>query len=84
MNNIIPADKIQAYSFGNTVNIVVNNLQAETATVKITNALGENVYADNLNFTGMNIQLENAATGIYLLQIVADGAVFNKEIFINN
>ncbi|MFN0275210.1 MAG: T9SS type A sorting domain-containing protein [Chitinophagales bacterium] len=83
VSNVIPADKIKAYSFGNTVNIITNNLQAETATVKITNAIGEVVFADNLDLTGMQVKLDNAASGVYMLQVVADGAVFNKELFIS-
>jgi hypothetical protein len=83
INNQIPADKISAYSYGNTVNIVVNSLQAENATVKITNALGEVVFSDLLKLTGMQIKLTDATSGVYMLQIMADGASFNKQLFIN-
>lgn len=80
----IDATKLSVYSFGNTVNIAVNNLNAATATVKVLNAVGQTVYSNDLNQSGMHINLEGAADGVYLVNIVADGAVFNKQIFINN
>ncbi|MBK7107813.1 MAG: T9SS type A sorting domain-containing protein [Chitinophagales bacterium] len=80
----IDAAKLNVYSFGNTVNIAVNNLNATSATVKVVNAVGQTVYSNDLNQSGMRINLEGAADGVYLVNIVADGAILNKQIFINN
>lgn len=81
---LIDASKLNVYSFGSTVNIAVNGLDASNANVKVMNALGQTVYSNELNQAGMRINLESAADGIYVVNIVADGAVFNKEVFINN
>jgi len=32
---------------------------------------------------GMTISLANASEGIYMINIIADGAVYNKQVFIN-
>lgn len=83
VNNQIDASKINAYSFGNTVYINVNNLNADNASVQITNILGESVYSNVLNQSGMTISLDNAADGMYTILVIADGATFSKQVFIN-
>ena len=80
---LIDASKLNVYSFGTTVNISVNGLNASNATVKVLNAIGQTVYSNELNQAGMRINLDGAAEGVYVVNIVADGAVFSKEVFIN-
>ncbi|KRP08550.1 MAG: hypothetical protein ABR95_03340 [Sphingobacteriales bacterium BACL12 MAG-120813-bin55] len=84
INNLIDPSAINAYSFGNTIHINVNGLTANDARVQVVNALGQVVYNNALNLAGMSIALNNAAEGLYTLNIVADGAVYNKQLFINN
>lgn len=79
----IDAEKLNVYSFGNTVNITVKDLNAADASVRIVNAVGQTVYTNALNQSGMRITLDNAAEGMYMVTIVADGAVYNKQLFIN-
>ncbi len=81
--NTIKNDQLTAYSYGNTINIVVKELAAQSATVKIYNILGEVVYTNALNFSGMQITLNNESAGMYTLHIEADGAIYNKQMFIN-
>ena len=80
--SLIDASQLTAYSFGNTIHINVNGLEANNAQVQVSNALGQVVYNNNLDMSGMDIVLNNAATGVYSIRIVADGAVFSKEVFI--
>lgn len=82
-DNTIDASKITSYSFGKTINIAVNNLNAESATVKVVNALGQVVYTDALNQNGMQISLDKAAQGIYTVHIEADGSVYNNKLMLN-
>lgn len=79
----IDASKINAYSFGSNIHIAVNNLDANTATVKVLNAVGQTVYSNTLNQSGMQIDLSAAAEGVYIVNIIADGSVYNKEVFIS-
>jgi hypothetical protein len=83
VQNLIPAHLLSVYSNGNTIHVGVNGLHAETATVRVTNMIGETVVYENLNLNGMTIPVPYAAQGIYLVNIVADGAIFTKEVFLN-
>jgi hypothetical protein len=81
--NTIDPSLINAYSYGNTIHINVNGLNAQNANIRVTNTLGEVVYNNALNMGGMTISLANASEGIYMINIIADGAVYNKQVFIN-
>lgn len=83
VKSLIPADVINAYSFGSMVNINVMNLNADLATVEIYNTVGQSVYSNSLDQKGMQIDLSNVADGIYTLHINADGSVYNKQLFIS-
>ena len=82
IHNLLTAEQVQAYSYGNTVNVIVKNLNATSGTVTVYNTLGEIVYTNALNLSGMHFDLNNVATGEYLLKIDADGAMFNKNLYI--
>lgn len=78
----IDASKISSYSYGNIIHLNVNNLNPNTSKVSVLNTLGQEIYSDILNPTGMQIEIKGA-TGLYTLQVVADGAVYANKIFIN-
>lgn len=83
--NVISENDLTAYSFGNTINVIVKNLNANNATVEVVNLAGQVVYTNSLNMAGMQITLDNAATGNYILHIVTeDNAVYTKQLFVNN
>ncbi len=85
VETVLSDNDLTAYSFGNTINVVVKNLDANNATVEVVNLEGQVVYSNSLNMGGMQITLDNAATGNYILHIVTDeDAVYSKQLFINN
>ncbi|MBC8173690.1 MAG: T9SS type A sorting domain-containing protein [Chitinophagales bacterium] len=83
IKNLLDASKVYAYSYDKTVHVVTNNIQAKTATIKITNSTGQTVYTNTLDQSGMRILLDHVAFGIYSIHIVADGAVYTKNVMIN-
>lgn len=84
ISEVIDPSQLNVYSFGNTVNVMVYGLEANTAQIQIVNMLGETVYNNGLDMSGMTISLATAAEGIYTVNIVADGKVYNKQVYINN
>ncbi|MFI5171028.1 MAG: T9SS type A sorting domain-containing protein [Chitinophagales bacterium] len=81
----IGAGQVTAYSYGNTMSIVVNNLDAKNATVQVSNLEGQIVYSGSLNMSGMQIKLDNVASGNYILHVVTnDNATYTKQLSINN
>jgi hypothetical protein len=83
IDNKIDPSLINAYSYGNTIYVNTNNLSANNATIQVTNTLGEVVYNNQLNLSGMAITLDQAADGLYMIHIIADGASYTKQVFIN-
>ncbi len=85
VHNVIQNSELTAYSFNNTINIAVKDLQTNGATVKIFNVDGQVVYQNQLDLSGMQIQLNNEATGNYTLQIVTEeNSVYTKQLYIQN
>ena len=85
VHNVISENELTAYSFGNTINVIVKDFHAGNATVEVLNLEGKVVYSNSLNMNGMQIELSNAASGNYILYVVADGnASYSKQLFINN
>ena len=85
VHNVIQNSELTAYSFNNTINIVVKDLQTNGATVKVFNVEGKIVYQTKLDLAGMQIQFNNEATGNYTLQIVTEeNSVFTKQFYIQN
>jgi len=82
--SVIQNDQLTAYSYGNTINIVVKDLQTNGATVKVFDIEGKVVYQNNLDLSGMQITLETAATGTYTLQVMTEeDAVYTKRVMIS-
>lgn len=85
VHTVIQSSELTAYSYDNTINVVVKDLHTTGATVKVYNMNGQVVYSNDLNMSGMTITLDNAATGNYTLQVVTEeNAVFTKKLFIQN
>ncbi len=81
----ISEEQLNAYSFGNTINIIVKDVALEGASVKVFNIDGQNIYNGNLNMNGMNIALENASTGNYTLQVTTStNDVYARQFYIQN
>jgi hypothetical protein len=81
--SVIQNNELTAYSYGSTINVVVKDLQTTGATVKVFNLEGQVVYQNELNMSGMQIDLENMATGVYTLQVVtAENAAYSKKLSI--
>ncbi len=85
VHNVIQNSELTAYSYDNTINVVVKDLHTSGATVKVFNMNGQIVYMNDLNMSGMIITLNEAATGNYTLQVVtAENSVVTKKLFIQN
>ncbi|MBC8045604.1 MAG: T9SS type A sorting domain-containing protein [Fimbriimonadaceae bacterium] len=80
--NQIPADQLSIYSYGKTVHIAVNNLNAENASVNIYNIAGQVVFSNILNQNGMQFTLANLAEGAYTVKVIADNASMTKQVLL--
>jgi|GEM_PF-302030 len=81
IHTVIQNNQMSAYGYGNTINIVVNDLKSTGAKVKVFNIEGQVVYQNELNFSGMQITLNNAASGAYTVQVVTEeNAVFTRTV----
>lgn len=82
--NTIDASKLAIYSYGNTVNLVVNNLNAENADVKIYDITGKVIYVAPLNEKGMQIALPQASAGNYMVKVTTADGVMTQQVYVNN
>lgn len=81
--SVIQNDQLTAYSYGNTINVVVKDLQTSGATVKVFDIAGNIVYQNALDLSGMQITLAKVATGTYTLQVMTDeDGVYTKRVMI--
>lgn len=85
VHTVIQNNQLSAYSFGSTINLVVKDLQTNGATVKVFNMEGQIIFQNELNLSGMQINLDKAATGNYTVQVVTvEDAVYTKTVNIQN
>ncbi len=85
VHTVIQNNQLTAYSFGSTINLVVKDLQTNGASVKVFNMEGQIVYQNDLNLSGMQINLDKAATGNYTVQVVTvEDGVYSKTVNIQN
>jgi hypothetical protein len=81
IQTVIQNNQMSAYGYGNTINLVVNDLKSNGATVKVFNTTGQVVYQNQLDFSGMQITLDNAASGVYTVRVVTEeNAVFTRTV----
>lgn len=80
---VLQNDQITAYSYGNTISVVVKDLQTAGATVKVFDVEGRVVYQNGLDLSGMQITLDKVATGTYTVQVMTEeDAVYTKRVMI--
>ncbi len=85
VQTLLADDQLSAYSFGNTINVIVKDIKSTSASVSVFNLAGQKVYQDGLNLNGMQITLNDVATGNYTLQVTtADNSTFSKQLYIQN
>lgn len=78
-------NQVSAYSYGNTINVIVKDLPAAVSSVNVFDIDGKVVYNGGLTSNNMSINLSNAATGLYTLQLVtADNGIYTKKLYIQN
>jgi len=83
VQNFLSDDDLTVYSFGSAINIIVKDLDADKGTVEVYNSSGQIVYSNALDMNGMNISLNNTASGNYTVCIFANDAVYSKQLFIS-
>ena len=87
-NELVPVLEYSAigqteiYSFGQTVVIQTPEAPAAEATVHITGIQGQVVFSGNLVPSGMQIHLDQAAAGVYLVQVETAGFRLTRKVFI--
>ncbi|MFN0275389.1 MAG: T9SS type A sorting domain-containing protein [Chitinophagales bacterium] len=81
--NTIDPSKLSIYSYGNTVNLVVNNLNAENGEVKIFNMQGQVIFTAPLNAKGMQITMPFAAEGTYTVKATSVEGVMSQQVFLS-
>jgi len=78
----LPEGAVSIYSFGNMIN-VMNTIGLENATATVFDLSGKQISTINI-VAGLNqIELDNVATGNYLIQIASNQGNTSKQIFIN-
>ncbi len=83
IHSVIQSNQLTAYSFGSTINIVVKDLQTESAAVKVFGIDGKLVYSNKLNMEGMQINLSDVAIGAYTVQVItSENGVYTKTLSI--
>ncbi|MEZ5012826.1 MAG: T9SS type A sorting domain-containing protein [Chitinophagales bacterium] len=81
---LLNENQVTVYSYANTINLIVKDVQANVSNVVVTNLNGQVVYTGDVNGNAV-ITLDNAATGIYNVQLMSENSVvYNKKVFINN
>lgn len=82
--NTLNPDAMQVYSNGNMIYISDIQIQS-SATVQVYDVQGKQVFNGNLDLNGMQIGLDNTATGVYTVRIATeDDAHYVKQVFVNN
>ncbi len=77
--------QVSAYSFGNTINVIVKDINAGVNTVNVFDIDGKVVYTSGVSGNNMSINLDNAATGLYTLQLTGtNNAVYTKSLYVQN
>src|SRR6185369_14532526 len=67
----------------NSITVMLNSESSSTATMEITNLMGQTVYANQIQPENANtINTEKFENGIYMLRVTEDGQVFNKKFII--
>ncbi|HMZ88246.1 MAG TPA: T9SS type A sorting domain-containing protein [Chitinophagales bacterium] len=83
INNLTEA-QVAAYSYGNTINVVIKDSEAGVDNVNVFDIDGKLVYSARLTGSNMAISLDNAATGLYTLQLTGANTSFSKSLYIQN
>lgn len=78
----LSAGVVNVYAFNSSVQVVVNQDLAD-AQVRITNLQGETVFAAPLHDSQMTVDLQNFATGNYIVSILSAEGSTTKQVFIN-
>jgi len=77
--------QVAAYSYGNTINVIVKDSEAGVENVRVFDIDGKVVYSARVADNNMAITLDNAATGLYTLQLTgANNSVYGKQLYIQN
>lgn len=77
--------QVAAYSYGNTINLIVKDSEAGVENVRVFDIDGKVVYSARVADNNMAITLDNAATGLYTLQLTgANNSVYSKNLYIQN
>jgi hypothetical protein len=77
--------QVSAYSYGNTINVIVKDINAGVNTVNVFDIDGKVVYTSAVSGNNMSINLDNAATGLYTLQLTgANNAAYTKSLYVQN
>lgn len=67
----------------NSITVMLKNESTSTATMEITNLMGQTVYADQLQPESANtVNTEKFDNGIYMIRVSEDGQVFTKKFII--
>lgn len=83
--NNLTESQVAAYSYGNTINVIVKDSEAGVDNVRVYDIDGKVVYTARVTNNNMAITLESAATGLYTLQMTgANNSVFSKQLYIQN
>ena len=76
--------EVAAYAFGKNVNVVFANSSLAHGVVSISNVMGQEVKASNINSQIMHIDMSDVAAGTYFVTVKQDnGTVTTKKVFID-
>lgn len=76
--------QVSAYSYGNTINVIVKDAQAGIENVRVFDLNGKAVYSARVADNNLSITLDNVATGLYTIQLTGTEGSYSKQMYIQN
>lgn len=78
-----PGNDVIIYSYGSTVNMLVNFPRAQKAELRIYNMLGQEVYSESGSYLGHHeIKMPGIATGNYIVRALFEKQSYTKRIIL--
>ncbi len=77
-------NSVVIYSYGTTINMLVNFDRAQTGVVSVYNMLGQEIHTERGSFMGKHeLKLEGIAAGSYIVRAQFDNNTFTQKVVLN-
>lgn len=77
-------NSVVIYSYGSTVNMLVNYQRPQTGVISVYNMLGQEIYSERGSYMGKHeLKLNTVASGSYLVRAQFDNNTFTQKVVLN-